>query len=227
MYRVIIVEDDPMVASINKQFLELNSKLNLVGMFKNGKEALKYIRKHKVDLAIVDYYMPILDGKEFIKQCLIEHLDIDIIMITAANNVKEISEIIKLGVLDYLVKPFTKERFLQAIEKFLSFKKTLSSNDTLNQEELDQFLLLQTNLEHPQDLLDKGLQPKTLNLIQEYLREHSDCFFTSSEISKAISLSRITVRRYMNYLLENGDIISQIDYSTGGRPSIQYQYNQK
>lgn len=225
MYRVIIVEDDPMVASINKQFLELNPKLNLVGMFKNGEEALNYIRNHKVDLAIVDYYMPILDGKEFIHHCLIENIGVDIIMITAANNVKEISEIIKLGVIDYLVKPFTKERFLQAIEKFLSIKKTLSSNGTLNQDELDQFLLLQSS---PQtDLLDKGLQPKTLNLIQEYLSTHSDYFFTSSEIAKAISLSRITVRRYMNYLLENGNIISQIDYSTGGRPSIQYKFNKK
>ena len=47
MYRVIILEDDPMVASINRQFLSANPRFSLEGCFSNGSEALAYLRVHE------------------------------------------------------------------------------------------------------------------------------------------------------------------------------------
>ena len=47
-----------------------------------------------------------------------------------------------------------------------------------------------------------------------------DGFFTSEQIAEQIHLSRITIRRYMNYMVDTGEIISTIDYKTGERPSI-------
>ena len=55
--------------------------------------------------------------------------------------------------------------------------------------------------------------------------ENKGIFLSSNEIAGKVNLSRITVRRYMNYLVENREITSQIDYSTGGRPSVKYQKN--
>ena len=59
------------------------------------------------------------------------------------------------------------------------------------------------------------MQEQTLELIRSYLEENKWIFLSSNEIASKVNLSRITVRRYMNYLVENREIISQIDYSTG------------
>lgn len=176
MYKAIIVEDDPMVASINTQYLQKNSLFRIVRTFGNGQAALDYLKNHSVDLAIIDYYMPVVNGLEFIRLCRETDICLDIIMITAANSASEISDIMRLGVIDYLVKPFTYERFCQAIRKFLDLRNAFRSEKQLSQEEIDR--LLSSN--HPtgsgQKLLDKGLQQKTLDLIQEFLKNHKDAF---------------------------------------------------
>ena len=57
MYSVIIVEDDPMVAAINLKYTQMNSNLEVVGQFTNGKDALDFLETHEADLAIsVSYY---------------------------------------------------------------------------------------------------------------------------------------------------------------------------
>lgn len=62
-------------------------------------------------------------------------------------------------------------------------------------------------------------------MIRDYLEQNRGTFLSSNEIASKVNLSRITVRRYMNYLVEHREITSQIDYSTGGRPSVKYQKN--
>lgn len=51
-YKVIIIEDDPMVASINKQYVQRNSQLELAGIFSNGADGLKYLQDHTADLIL-------------------------------------------------------------------------------------------------------------------------------------------------------------------------------
>lgn len=194
----------------------------IVGEFRNGQDAILFLEKNPVDLAVIDYYMPVMDGREFILNCRERQFPISIIMITAANHVQEISGILQLGIVDYLVKPFTFERFQIAIEKYLSMKRVLHSEAQLSQVELDK-ILSPKPVQSTQQLLEKGLQEQTLTMIQNYLCEHPDVYLSSNEIAGKVGLSRITVRRYMNYLLENHEIVSQVDYSTGGRPSIKYR----
>ena len=64
------------------------------------------------------------------------------------------------------------------------------------------------------------MQEQTLELIRSYLEENKWIFLSSNEIARKVNLSRITVRRYMNYLVENREIISQIDYSTGEETAL-------
>lgn len=226
MYKVMIVEDDPMVASINQQYLERNQNLKIVGQFRNGQEALEYLENNGADLAVVDYYMPIMDGLEFVRKCHEKNIKTDVIIVTAANTAQDISEFLQLGIVDYLVKPFTYERFQKAIDKYL-YRKSLAKQDkTLDQAEIDRLLSQNQDIRPAEKVvLEKGLQEQTLERIRTYLEEHKGTLMSSNEIASEVNLSRITVRRYMNYLVENREIISQIDYSTGGRPSIKYTKN--
>lgn len=223
MYHVIIIEDDPMVASINRQYLAQSPQFSLEGCFSNGTDALAYLIEHPVDLAIVDYYMPMMNGMEFIRACHARHIPTAIIMITAASNTGEVMEVLANGVLDYIVKPFTYDRFQQALQKFLQIKPLRDQrNIKLSQDEVDRLLTRQIAGNRYPDQPIKGIQFKTLEMLKAYLQSHSENYLTSDEIAKAVHLSRITVRRYLNYLLENHEIVSRMDYTTGGRPSLRY-----
>ena len=74
-----------------------------------------------------------------------------------------------------------------------------------------------------QEDLPKGLNKKTLEMVREFLKEHAEQSYTSENIASLVGVSRITVRRYVNYMVECGELDSRIDYHTGGRPGILYR----
>ena len=226
MYKVIIVEDDPMVAAINRQYVELTSSFHVESVFKNGALALQYLDNCSVDLIILDYYTPQMNGDEFIDRLRATGKTPAIIMVTSANDADTVHKLISRGVTDYLVKPFEYERFQAALERFDKRQKEIqaaSSSCDLDQNEIDK-LFTSADISAPKVPLTKGLNESTLTLIRNFLSEHPDEIFSSEQISEQVHLSRITVRRYLNYLVEINELISMIDYQTGGRPSIKYRH---
>ncbi len=226
MYKVIIVEDDPMVAAINRQYVELSSSFHVESIFKNGVLALQYLQNKTVDLIILDYYTPQMNGDEFIDQLHAAGKTPAIIMVTSANDADTVHKLISRGVTDYLVKPFEYERFLAALDRFDKRQKEMqaaTSTSDLGQNEIDK-LFSPAEVYTPKVPLTKGLNERTLELIKSYLSEHPDEVFSSEQLSEHVHLSRITVRRYLNYLVETNELVSMIDYQTGGRPSIKYRH---
>ncbi len=225
MYKVIIVEDDPMVAAINRQYVELTSSFHVESVFKNGALALQYLRNCSVDLIILDYYTPQMNGDEFIDQLHAAGKTPAIIMVTSANDADTVHKLISRGVTDYLVKPFEYDRFKAALERFDNRQKEMKAASTsdLGQNEIDK-LFIPTDISVQKAPLTKGLNENTLALIRDFLSEHPEEIFSSEQISEQVHLSRITVRRYLNYLVETSELVSMIDYQTGGRPSIKYRH---
>lgn len=68
--------------------------------------------------------------------------------------------------------------------------------------------------------MPKGLQSQTMNRIEDYLRNNQKQGHTCDDVASHVGLSVVTVRRYMNYLVEQQIIDSDMDYSTGGRPVL-------
>lgn len=226
MIRVIIIEDDPMVASINKQYVEVDPAFQVVKVFKSGLEALHYLKNNSVNLIILDYYTPLMNGAEFIDQLHSMGLAPSVIMVTSANDSDIVSSLLSRGVVDYLVKPFEYTRFKMALEKYCMMQKRLeAAKSSMNQADIDKLLIGGESASSPR--LAKGLNESTLKMILDFLKENADLMYTSEQVAEQIHLSRITIRRYMNYMVDTGEIVSSIDYQTGGRPSIKYRYTQK
>ena len=220
MYNVLIVEDDPMVAMINEQYVNRHKDFKVVGKCKDGELALSYIQENPVDLIILDVFMPRMNGFETLRELRKEHKSVDVIMVTAANDRESLKEALHLGIVDYLVKPFTFDRFKIALDKFISQKKLLQDFDTLNQSNID-FIIDKTK-KTSQEVFPKGIQDKTLQAILSCLKNNRSKEITSDFISEQTGLTSVTVRRYMSYLEENGTVIGELNYETGGRPCMYY-----
>lgn len=220
MYKVLIVEDDPMVAMINEQYVSRHRSFMVVSKCNDGEKALKFIKENNVDLIILDVFMPHTDGFETLRQLRKEQCLIDVIMVTAANDRESLEQGLHLGVVDYLVKPFTFDRFRLALDKFISQKQLLNDFDTLDQSNID-FIIDKTR-KQSQDLFPKGIQDKTLQAIITCLENNKGTPITSDYISKQMGLTTVTVRRYMSYLEESGKVIGELNYETGGRPCMYY-----
>lgn len=221
MYKVLIVEDDPMVAMINEQYINRHKDFCVAQKCRDGKSALEYLENNRVDLILLDVFMPYMDGFETLRQIREKQISVDVIMVTAANERDSLKEALHLGVVDYLVKPFTFDRFRMALDKFIAQTDALKDLDKVNQKNID--FLIDKSRKKSDELHPKGIQEKTLQLIMEQLKESKDLWLTGEDIAEKVGLTGVTVRRYMTYLTETGLAVGEMNYETGGRPCMLYK----
>lgn len=220
MNKVLIVEDDPMVAKINKTYIEKVEGFKIVEICKDEVETLHFLSKNKVDLIVLDVYLPRGDGISILNKLRSGKINVDVIMVTASNEVDKIEETLKLGVVDYLIKPFEFKRLKEALEKYKSRKQLLEGKPEVTQEELDRLLSKKNNKNNK---VPKGLNKYTLNSIINFLENHYIKSFSAEEISQELDISKVTIRKYMDYLEDLGYIIKRVEYGNLGRPSYIYE----
>ena len=168
MYTVVIIEDDPMITRLNRRYVEQDSRFAVVQTFSAAHPALFWLQRNPIDLIILDVYMPQMSGTELLMQLRAKGVDADVIMVTSANDAKTVNDAVRLGAVDYLVKPFAYERFQQALEVFCRRRESVQ-RDSFSQDALDHTLFRQT-APAPSAAPPKGLQSQTLARIEAYLR---------------------------------------------------------
>ena len=230
-YKVLIVEDDPMVAMINEQYVGKNPDFTVAGSCRNGKDALDFLASNKVDLVVLDVFMPYMDGIETLKKIREQNISAEVIMVTAANDTSTLEQTMNLGVVDYLIKPFALERFQIALEKFAAKAATLNKAGTLDQSSIDSIISggagpggvpADSRITSHKSVLPKGIQEKTLETIKDYFSKNPD-WQSGDTVAQKLGLSIVTVRHYLTYLVEIHELKEDMNYGTGGRPSMLYK----
>lgn len=228
MIKVLIVDDDPMVAEFNKRYLAELSGFVLAGIVHNVADGLEFIKNTEVDLVLLDVYMPGRQGLELLQFIRENGLEIDVILITAASESDKVQGALRLGAVDYLIKPFEFERFQQALinykEKFLFFNK----NKLINQDELDQRILAaeQKSSDDQDRDLPKGLTRTTLQVLVKVVKELGGSTFSTDEVADKADISRVSVRKYLKFLAEIGVLEESLTYGIG-RPVSLYVYQEQ
>jgi two-component system LytT family response regulator len=119
MIKVIIIDDEPLARSMVKEYLASYPDISILQECDNGFEGVKAIGQHKPDLIFLDIQMPKINGFE-----MLELLDTppSVIFTTAFDEYA--IKAFEAHAVDYLLKPFAKERFDKAIQKWMSARQT-------------------------------------------------------------------------------------------------------
>ena len=216
--KILIVEDDPMVALINKRFLENMGFKDILGPVQTEEEIIKVLDKENIDLILLDVYLPKKNGIDILKSLRYKKYLTDVIMITAANSVEEVKRAFAYGVTDYLVKPFEFERFEEAINKYKQKNNLLNKREALSQQDID---VISKSLEEKIEL-PKGLNQKTLDRIMEFLKENQRKVWTLREIAYELKISNVTIKKYMDYLEDVKKVNVTLTSGNVGRPEYKY-----
>lgn len=224
MKNVLIIEDDPMVALINKSYINLIDELNYIGCVTKEEELLVKMEEEKIDLIMLDVYLPGKNGLEILKTLRDKGNLIDIIIVTAANSRDDIKKAFAYGVIDYLVKPFEFDRFREAIERYLGRDSILRKNKEIGQQQIDSINSFGRDIGKDKGNLPKGLQQKTLEKIIILLEGNNNKNWTIREIAKETKISNVTVKKYMDYLEENKRVKFTPVYGKVGRPECIYVF---
>ncbi|PLT28787.1 response regulator [Peribacillus deserti] len=219
MIKVLLIEDDPMVREINRQYIEKVEGYQVIGHASNGEEGLQLVSKLKPDLVIIDIFMPKLDGFETIKQFRLDGLSVDVMAITAASDMETIHKVLQYGAVDYILKPFTFERIKRALEQYYSFRLKMEEKNSVQQHELDQLLNYSEDV-NTEDL-PKGLHRHTLNKIIDYISSEKSPV-SAEEVAESIGIARVTARRYLDHLEKTGKVNITVQYGGVGRPVNRY-----
>ena len=224
MFRVLIVEDDPMVLSINQRYLQKIPNFMVAGTADSYEHAIQLTSQYFYDLILVDIHLKSGNGLDLLKTWRKREYPAEIIMITAASQQEALRISKHYGVTDYILKPFQFKRFKQSIELFQQNQLLLSSNSVLTQKEID-------SLHHSDPLsiseiemenkLEKGLTQTTLDLIVSLIQQQK-AGFAVSDITQATELSHVSVRKYLHYLESTQQIEMRLEYGTVGRPTSVY-----
>lgn len=216
--KILIVEDDPMVALINKRFLENMGFKDILGPVQTEEEIIKVLDKENIDLILLDVYLPKKNGIDILKSLRYKKYLTDVIMITAANSVEEVKRAFAYGITDYLVKPFEFERFEEAVNKYKQKNNLLNKREALSQQDID---VISKSLEEKVEL-PKGLNQKTLDRVMEFLKENQGKVWTLREIAYELKISNVTIKKYMDYLEDVKKVNVTLTSGNVGRPEYKY-----
>ena len=129
--RVMIIEDDIAIAQLHHRYLEQMGGFDVVGIATTQAEAEMQLELLKPQLVLLDVYLPDGTGLNILNQLRGENLGCDVILITAARDVETLQTAMRGGVVDYLLKPISMDRFMKAVNK------VTEKNDTSHDAEVE------------------------------------------------------------------------------------------
>ena len=221
MKNVLIVEDDPMVAMINEEYLSTFQDIKILGRTYTEKDTLDFLKNNRVDLIILDVFLGEENGIEILKNIRTLGYTTDVIMITSANGGEDIKKAFSLGCIDYLIKPFDFDRLKISIDKIFTRDEILNKSK-VKQDSIDNIHSISPALNIKLNL-PKGLNSKTLEKITKIIDNLPNEEFGIKDICEITEISNVTIKKYLDYLESTKYISSFTNYGNIGRPLYLYR----
>ena len=221
--KILIVDDDPMVAHINLKFAN-KAGYEDVETAADIESAKERLRQGDIDLVLLDVYLPTGKGTEILKWIRQENLNTDAILITADRSSDTVEESMNFGAVDYLIKPFDFDRFQLAMEKFERKRNGFVGKKSVEQDDIDSIFFESKNRnDKVKDILEKGMSEKTYIAILNAIKA-MDASVTAEDLGDKRGISRVSVRRYLEFMESRGILEMKPIYGKKGRPQHLFKY---
>ena len=180
--KIILAEDQPLILSSLKVLLSEEDGIEVVATASNGAEALILISEYQPDIAVLDIYMPQMDGIETAKRVMVDFPHIPVILLTTFDNPDSIRKAIEIGVAGFLLKDIEPAVFINALKAVAGGLIVYHSGIQL---------YLNTNIATPESLSpanDYCLSKKDLTIINYIVQGMSNKEISSFENSSEGSI---------------------------------------
>lgn len=217
--RVLVVEDDPVAADAHVLYVGRVPGFVAVGKAHTGAQARRVLERTPVDLLLLDLHLPDVHGLQLARSLRAAGHHADVIAVTSARDLAVVREGVSLGVVQYVLKPFTFATLRDRLVRYAEFRA--AAGEASGQAEVDRALAV---LRAPgPSALPKGLSAPTLERVSVVLRDAEEGL-TATGVAEAVGISRITARRYLEHLVETDRAARRPQYGTVGRPELQYRW---
>ncbi|MFB7164108.1 response regulator [Streptomyces sp. NPDC056242] len=217
--RVLVVEDDPVAADAHVLYVNRVPGFTAIGKAHTAAEAHRALERTQVDLLLLDLHLPDGHGLQLARSLRAAGHHTDVIAVTSARDLAVVREGVSLGVVQYVLKPFTFPTLRDRLVRYAEFRA--AAGEAGGQDEVDRAL---ATLRAPGPAaLPKGLSAPTLERVTRTLRAAPEGL-TAAAAAESVGISRITARRYLEHLVESGRAARSPQYGQVGRPELHYRW---
>jgi response regulator of citrate/malate metabolism len=217
MIKVLIVDDDFMVAKVHAGFIQRTPGFAVVGVAHTGAQAVTETERLQPDLVLLDIHLPDINGLDLMHELREVAPELDVLVISAAREVDTVRKALRGGIVHYLIKPFSQSDLQERLEHYRHAYHGLdSSKDVAEQSDVNRVF----GLDRTDRPLPKGCSVETLKLVEAALQE-ADGDLSAAEVAVQLGTSRVSARRYLEYLHDEGVLEVRLKYGAG-RPERRY-----
>lgn len=171
MIKVLIAEDDFRIAAIHESYIQKVQGFQVAGKAKSAKDLCEALQKEQVDLILLDVYMPDELGTNLLPLLRERHPEVDVIIITAATETMLLRDALHYGVVHYLIKPVTAQKFTQVLTEYKEKRELINSKDEVNQTMIDLFFgqIQEESQQKDERDLPTGINSLTLDKVKTFM----------------------------------------------------------
>jgi len=218
--RVLVVEDEPVAAEAHTAYVRRVGGLEVVATVGTSQAALKTLQDKQIDVVLLDMNLPDRHGLDVVRAMRAAGHRADVIAVTSARDLEIVRAAVSLGIVQYLLKPFVFATLRDRLLAYRAYRDQLTGGTQVGtQAEVDE--VFAGARVAGETRLPKGMGEELLARVSRVLRE-ADGGRSATELGEALGVSRVTARRYAEYLCESRVAVRRSRYAGAGRPEVEY-----
>jgi response regulator of citrate/malate metabolism len=219
--RVLVVEDEPVALEAHTAYVERVPGFAVAATASSSQTALRALQQVEVDVVLLDLNLPDRHGLDVVRAMRAAGHGADVIAVTSARDLEVVRSAVSLGVVQYLLKPFVFATLRDRLESYRAYRDQLGGNAQLaTQAEVDEVL---AGARPVPAALPKGMGTDLLAKVTHAL-QGAVAGLSATELGEVVGVSRVTARRYAEYLCEARLAVRSQRYAGPGRPEVEYRW---
>lgn len=220
--KVLVIDDDFMVARVHAGFVSKEPGFTVAGIAHTAKDAITATTELNPDLALLDIHLPDMNGLDLLQRLREVQPDLDILVISAAREMDTVRRALRGGIVHYLMKPFAWDDLRERLGHYAKTYQPLdeATDQELQQADVNRLFGLGGQTRRP---LPKGCSAETMVLVENIVKDATDPI-SATETAEKLGTSRVSARRYLEYLAEESLVHVNLRYGGVGRPERRYSW---